>query len=170
MLKSAPFSSVVSVCVCCHAPESLSSALGPVALGLLQTLAGRFSLLCHLTGQHAASLTNNLRRGRDVKGLVVLDHASIFLDAYHEYVFLIMNPNVYILFKTTDWALHICLFINAKVLQCRGQLPGDGRIPDPDQTFTVSTINTIPCTGCHFLNYSLDNVLWLMIRKKWLFL
>ncbi|XP_059183819.1 alsin isoform X2 [Centropristis striata] len=65
--------------------ESLSAVLGPVALGLLQTLAGRFSLLCHLTGQHAASLTANLRRVREVKSLLVLDHASIFLDSYHEY-------------------------------------------------------------------------------------
>lgn len=57
-----------------------------MALGLLQTLAGRFSLLCHLTGQHAASLTANLRRGRDVKSLLVLDNAGIFLDSYREYV------------------------------------------------------------------------------------
>ncbi|KAI4831556.1 hypothetical protein KUCAC02_001093 [Chaenocephalus aceratus] len=65
--------------------ESLSSALGPVVLGLLQTVAGRFSLLCHLTGQHAASLTGNLRRVRDVKSLLVLEHADIFLDSYSEY-------------------------------------------------------------------------------------
>ncbi|XP_039997761.1 alsin [Xiphias gladius] len=65
--------------------ESLSSALGQVTLGLLQTLAGRFSLLCHLTGQHAASLTANLRRGRDVKSLLILDHTGIFLDSYNEY-------------------------------------------------------------------------------------
>ncbi|XP_074520358.1 alsin isoform X2 [Halichoeres trimaculatus] len=65
--------------------ESLSTALGPVTLGLLQTLAGRFSLLCHLTGQHAASLTANLRRGRDVKSLLILDHVDIFLDSYNEY-------------------------------------------------------------------------------------
>uniref|UniRef100_A0A4W6DLD4 Alsin Rho guanine nucleotide exchange factor ALS2 n=1 Tax=Lates calcarifer TaxID=8187 RepID=A0A4W6DLD4_LATCA len=63
----------------------LDSALGQVTLGLLQTLAGRFSLLCHLTGQHAASLTANLRRGRDVKSLLILDHAGIFLDSYNEY-------------------------------------------------------------------------------------
>uniref|UniRef100_A0A668AD38 Alsin Rho guanine nucleotide exchange factor ALS2 n=1 Tax=Myripristis murdjan TaxID=586833 RepID=A0A668AD38_9TELE len=63
----------------------LDSALGPVSLGLLQALASRFSLLCHLTGQHSASLTANLRRGRDVKGLLILDHAAIFLDAYNEY-------------------------------------------------------------------------------------
>ncbi|XP_026157539.1 alsin isoform X2 [Mastacembelus armatus] len=65
--------------------ESLSSALGKVTLGLLQMLAGRFSLLCHLTGQHAASLTANLRRGRDVKSLLILDHTGIFLDSYHDY-------------------------------------------------------------------------------------
>ncbi|XP_034467527.1 alsin isoform X3 [Hippoglossus hippoglossus] len=65
--------------------ESLSSALGQVTFGLLQILAGQFSLLCHVTGQHAASLTANLRRGRDVKSLLILDHASIFLDSYNEY-------------------------------------------------------------------------------------
>ncbi|CAB1432963.1 unnamed protein product [Pleuronectes platessa] len=65
--------------------ESLSSALGQVTFGLLQVLAGQFSLLCHVTGQHAASLTANLRRGRDVKSLLILDHASIFLDSYNEY-------------------------------------------------------------------------------------
>uniref|UniRef100_A0A3B4X9Y3 Alsin Rho guanine nucleotide exchange factor ALS2 n=1 Tax=Seriola lalandi dorsalis TaxID=1841481 RepID=A0A3B4X9Y3_SERLL len=63
----------------------LDSALGQVTLGLLQTLAGRFSLLCHLTGQHATSLTANLRRGRDVKSLLILDHTSIFLDSYNEF-------------------------------------------------------------------------------------
>uniref|UniRef100_A0A665SZI5 VPS9 domain-containing protein n=1 Tax=Echeneis naucrates TaxID=173247 RepID=A0A665SZI5_ECHNA len=63
----------------------LDSALGQVNLGLLQTLAGRFSLLCHLTGQHATSLTTNLRRGRDVKSLLILDHTSIFLDSYNDY-------------------------------------------------------------------------------------
>uniref|UniRef100_A0A3Q1G4H7 Alsin Rho guanine nucleotide exchange factor ALS2 b n=1 Tax=Acanthochromis polyacanthus TaxID=80966 RepID=A0A3Q1G4H7_9TELE len=60
--------------------------LGNVVLGVLQTLAGRFSILCHLTGQHAASLTANLRRGREVKNLLILDHAGIFLEAYREYV------------------------------------------------------------------------------------
>ncbi|XP_053170323.1 alsin isoform X1 [Scomber japonicus] len=74
--------------------ESLSSVLGPVLLGLLQTLAGRFSLLCHLTGQHAASLTSNLRRGRDVKSLLILDHADIFLDSYNEYCTILGNFQV----------------------------------------------------------------------------
>ncbi|KAL7369975.1 hypothetical protein ABVT39_015002 [Epinephelus coioides] len=74
--------------------ESLSSALGQVNLGLLQSLAGRFSFLCHLTGQHAASLTANLRRVRDVKSLLVLDHASIFLDLYKEYCSTVGNFHV----------------------------------------------------------------------------
>ncbi|XP_035533592.1 alsin isoform X2 [Morone saxatilis] len=74
--------------------DSLSSALSQVALGLLQTLAGRFSLLCHLTGQHAASLTANLRRGRDVKSLLILDYADIFLDSYHEYCSTVGNFQV----------------------------------------------------------------------------
>ncbi|XP_069377256.1 alsin isoform X5 [Paralichthys olivaceus] len=65
--------------------ESLSSTLGQVTFGFLQILAGQFSLLCHMTGQHAASLTANLRRGRDVKSLLILDHAGIFLDSYNEY-------------------------------------------------------------------------------------
>ncbi|KAM7365714.1 hypothetical protein PAMP_016627 [Pampus punctatissimus] len=74
--------------------ESLSSALGQVALGLLQTLVGQFSLLRHLTGQHAASLTSNLRRGRDVKSLLILDHADIFLESYHEYCSILGNFQV----------------------------------------------------------------------------
>ncbi|XP_024866882.1 alsin isoform X2 [Kryptolebias marmoratus] len=65
--------------------ESLSSVLGQVTFELLQTLTGRFGLLCHLTGQHAVSLTANIRRGRDVKSLLILEHANIFLDSYNEY-------------------------------------------------------------------------------------
>ncbi|XP_029300670.1 alsin isoform X2 [Cottoperca gobio] len=74
--------------------ESLSSTLGPVAVGLLQILAGRFSLLCHLTGQHAASLTANLRRVRDIKSLLVLEHTGIFLDSYYEYCCAVGNFQV----------------------------------------------------------------------------
>ncbi|XP_054479703.1 alsin isoform X2 [Anoplopoma fimbria] len=74
--------------------ESLSSALGQVSTALLHTLVGRFSLLCHLTGQHAASLTANLRRVRDVNSLLVLDHASIFLDCYNEYCSAVGNFQV----------------------------------------------------------------------------
>ncbi|KAK5847987.1 hypothetical protein PBY51_017073 [Eleginops maclovinus] len=74
--------------------ESLSAALGPVALGLLQTVTGKFSLLCHLTGQHAASLTGHLRRVRDVKSLLVLEHADLFLDSYSEYCSAVGNLQV----------------------------------------------------------------------------
>uniref|UniRef100_A0A6Q2YD50 VPS9 domain-containing protein n=1 Tax=Esox lucius TaxID=8010 RepID=A0A6Q2YD50_ESOLU len=59
--------------------------LGPVSTVLLQHLARCFSRLGHLTGQHSASLTANLRRGREVKSLVMLEHASLFLDTYNEY-------------------------------------------------------------------------------------
>ncbi|XP_034145403.1 alsin isoform X3 [Esox lucius] len=65
--------------------ETLSAALGPVSTVLLQHLARCFSRLGHLTGQHSASLTANLRRGREVKSLVMLEHASLFLDTYNEY-------------------------------------------------------------------------------------
>ena len=65
-------------------PDSLSSSLGPVLLGLLQALAGGFSLLCTLTGQHAAGLSAGLRRGRGLRALLLLDHAHLFLDAYSE--------------------------------------------------------------------------------------
>ncbi|XP_045063859.1 alsin isoform X1 [Coregonus clupeaformis] len=65
--------------------ESLSTALGPSSTVLLQSLARCYSRLCHLTGQHSASLTANLRRRREVKSLVMLEHASIFLDTYNEY-------------------------------------------------------------------------------------
>ncbi|XP_066518797.1 alsin isoform X2 [Hoplias malabaricus] len=65
--------------------ESLSSALGPSCTGLLQNLIGRFGCLSQLTGQNSASLTSFLRRSRDVRGLVVLDNAHLFLDTYSEY-------------------------------------------------------------------------------------
>uniref|UniRef100_A0A3B4GTN4 Alsin Rho guanine nucleotide exchange factor ALS2 n=1 Tax=Pundamilia nyererei TaxID=303518 RepID=A0A3B4GTN4_9CICH len=65
----------------------LDSALGQVIFGLLQTLANLFGRLCHLTGQHATSLTASLRRCREVKSLLILEHTSIFLDCYNEYVY-----------------------------------------------------------------------------------
>ncbi|XP_054603565.2 alsin isoform X2 [Nothobranchius furzeri] len=74
--------------------ESLSSTLGQGTLELLQTLAGRFSVLCHLTGQHAVSLTSNLRRGRDVSGLLMLDHVGIFLSSYSDYCSAVGNFHV----------------------------------------------------------------------------
>ncbi|KAJ3584293.1 hypothetical protein NHX12_014789, partial [Muraenolepis orangiensis] len=65
--------------------ESLSSSLGPALLALLQTLVGGFSLLCQLAGQHSTSLTSSLRRGRDLKALLILDHTAVFLDSYRQY-------------------------------------------------------------------------------------
>lgn len=82
----------VNVCVCVcgvfsvYPSESLSTALGPASTVLLRSLARCYSRLCHLTGQHSASLTANLRRRREFKNLVMLEHASIFLDTYTEYV------------------------------------------------------------------------------------
>lgn len=67
---------------CLYSLEGLGLTLGQVTLGLFETLAGRFSLLCQLTGQHATSLTANLRRHRDLSSLLILDHAPLFLDSY----------------------------------------------------------------------------------------
>ncbi|XP_017557690.1 alsin isoform X3 [Pygocentrus nattereri] len=71
--------------------DSLSSNLGPACTGLLQNLVGRFGRLSQLTGQNSASLTSFLRRSRDVRGLVVLDNAHLFLDTYSEYCTAIGN-------------------------------------------------------------------------------
>uniref|UniRef100_A0A8C7LDY8 Alsin Rho guanine nucleotide exchange factor ALS2 n=1 Tax=Oncorhynchus kisutch TaxID=8019 RepID=A0A8C7LDY8_ONCKI len=63
----------------------LDLALGPASTVLLRSLVRCYSRLCHLTGQHSASLSTNLRRRREFKSLVMLEHASIFLDTYNEY-------------------------------------------------------------------------------------
>uniref|UniRef100_A0A8C1EJL1 Alsin Rho guanine nucleotide exchange factor ALS2 n=1 Tax=Cyprinus carpio carpio TaxID=630221 RepID=A0A8C1EJL1_CYPCA len=65
--------------------DSLSSTLGQSSAGLLQNLIGRFGRLSQLTGQNSASLTSFLRRSRDIRGLVILDDAHLFLDTYSEY-------------------------------------------------------------------------------------
>ncbi|XP_016304660.1 alsin isoform X3 [Sinocyclocheilus anshuiensis] len=65
--------------------DSLSSALGQSSAGLLQNLIGRLGRLSQLTGQNSASLTSFLRRSRDIRGLVILDDAHLFLDTYSEY-------------------------------------------------------------------------------------
>ncbi|KAL0190511.1 hypothetical protein M9458_013209, partial [Cirrhinus mrigala] len=49
---------------------------------LLQNLIGRLGRLSQLTGQNSASLTSFLRRSRDIRGLVILDDAHLFLDTY----------------------------------------------------------------------------------------
>ncbi|RXN33518.1 alsin-like isoform X1 [Labeo rohita] len=65
--------------------DSLSSALGQSSAGLLQNLIGRLGRLSQLTGQNSASLTSFLRRSREIRGLVILDDAHLFLDTYSEY-------------------------------------------------------------------------------------
>ncbi|XP_051753077.1 alsin isoform X1 [Ctenopharyngodon idella] len=65
--------------------DSLSSTLGQSTAGLLQNLIGRLSRLSQLTGQNSASLTSFLRRSRDIRGLVILDDAHLFLDTHSEY-------------------------------------------------------------------------------------
>ncbi|XP_066543467.1 alsin isoform X2 [Amia ocellicauda] len=65
--------------------ETLCTALGTACSLLLQTMASCFSKLCYLTGQHSASLNTFIRRSKEVKGLVMLEHAGIFLDTYKEY-------------------------------------------------------------------------------------
>ncbi|XP_069471605.1 alsin isoform X2 [Ambystoma mexicanum] len=62
--------------------------LGSVpAVQLLQNMASKFSKLCYLIGQHAASLTNFLHGSKEAKRLVVLEHSSLFQDSYTEYSF-----------------------------------------------------------------------------------
>ncbi|XP_020797444.2 alsin isoform X2 [Boleophthalmus pectinirostris] len=75
-------------------PETVSSALGQEAFALLQSLAGRFSVLCHLSGQHAASLSSNLRQRQDVSALLFPDHTELFVDCYHEYCSILCNFQV----------------------------------------------------------------------------
>lgn len=110
-----------------------------MTLGLLQALAGRFSLLCHLTGQHATSLTANLRRGRDVKSLLILDHNSIFLDSYNECASAsTINSKSIIINHRSRLCNDMSLFLFLKILQLFGQLPGDGGVPGVDQALAVS--------------------------------
>ncbi|XP_005373242.1 PREDICTED: alsin isoform X2 [Chinchilla lanigera] len=66
--------------------------LGTVtAVQLLQEVASRFSKLCYLTGQHGASLSSFLQGIKEVRNLVILKHASLFLDSYTEYCTSITN-------------------------------------------------------------------------------
>ncbi|XP_059416787.1 alsin-like isoform X1 [Carassius carassius] len=65
--------------------DSLSSALGQSSAERLQNLIRRLGRLSQLTGQTSASLTSFLRRSRDIRGLVILDDAHLFLDTYSEY-------------------------------------------------------------------------------------
>lgn len=66
--------------------------LGTVtAAQLLQEVASRLSKLCYLTGQHGASLSSFLQGTKDAGNLVILKHASLFLDSYTEYCTSITN-------------------------------------------------------------------------------
>ncbi len=142
---------------CCLSPESLSLILGPVALGLLQTLAGRFSLLCHLTGQHAASLTANLRRGRDVKGLVVLDHAGIFLDSYNECVFPVMKLSIWTFSLKQQTELYTLLLSGTAALWATSRWWEVSRPwPNPHCEHTQTHQS---CMCYHFINI-FDKMLW----------
>uniref|UniRef100_A0A8C7AYF3 Alsin n=1 Tax=Neovison vison TaxID=452646 RepID=A0A8C7AYF3_NEOVI len=58
---------------------------------LLQEVASRFSKLCYLIGQHGASLSNFLHGIKEARSLVILKHASLFLDSYTEYCTSITN-------------------------------------------------------------------------------
>uniref|UniRef100_A0A2K6THC4 Alsin Rho guanine nucleotide exchange factor ALS2 n=1 Tax=Saimiri boliviensis boliviensis TaxID=39432 RepID=A0A2K6THC4_SAIBB len=53
---------------------------------LLQEVASRFSKLCYLIGQHGASLSSFLHGIKEARSLVILKHASLFLDSYTEQV------------------------------------------------------------------------------------
>uniref|UniRef100_A0A8C5P1U9 Alsin Rho guanine nucleotide exchange factor n=1 Tax=Jaculus jaculus TaxID=51337 RepID=A0A8C5P1U9_JACJA len=66
--------------------------LGSVStVQLLQEVASRFSKLCYLIGQHGASLSSFLQGLKEARSLVILKHASLFLDSYTEYCTSITN-------------------------------------------------------------------------------
>ncbi|XP_047011887.1 alsin isoform X3 [Ictalurus punctatus] len=67
------------------ARDSVSSCLGRTSMQLFKTMAGKYSHLCRLIGQHATSLTNFLQHGRNVKTLAILKNTDLFLDTYKKY-------------------------------------------------------------------------------------
>lgn len=74
--------------LCCHhhhhfVTENLGTAS---TVQLLQEVASRFSKLCYLIGQHGASLSSFLQGVKEARSLVILKHASLFLDSYTEQV------------------------------------------------------------------------------------
>uniref|UniRef100_H0X3E6 Alsin n=1 Tax=Otolemur garnettii TaxID=30611 RepID=H0X3E6_OTOGA len=68
--------------------ENLGTA---TTVQLLQEVASRFSKLCYLIGQHGASLSSFLHGIKESRSLVILKHASLFLDSYTEYCTSITN-------------------------------------------------------------------------------
>ncbi|XP_027020317.2 alsin isoform X1 [Tachysurus fulvidraco] len=67
------------------ARDSVSSCLSRTSMLLFQTMAGKYSRLCHLIGKHATSLTNFLQQKPDVKTLAILKNADLFLDTYKKH-------------------------------------------------------------------------------------
>lgn len=61
---------------------------------LLQEVASRFSKLCYLIGQHGASLSTFLQGIKEARSLVILKHASLFLDSYTEQVSSTMSYSI----------------------------------------------------------------------------
>uniref|UniRef100_A0A8C1JWX7 Alsin Rho guanine nucleotide exchange factor ALS2 a n=1 Tax=Cyprinus carpio TaxID=7962 RepID=A0A8C1JWX7_CYPCA len=71
----------------CTLSKVKSEILSPLLSSMLlfQEMAGSFSKICHLTGQHSVSLTNFLQRGKVIKTLVLIKSTDIFMDTYKEY-------------------------------------------------------------------------------------
>ncbi|XP_062861557.1 alsin isoform X3 [Trichomycterus rosablanca] len=67
------------------ARDNVSAYLGKTSTLLFQSMVGHYSRLCHLSGQHATSLTNFLQNSRDVKSLSMLKNAALFIDTYKDY-------------------------------------------------------------------------------------
>lgn len=65
---------------------SLENLGAATTVQLLQEVASRFSKLCYLIGQHGASLSSFLQGLKEARNLVILKHASLFLDSYTEQV------------------------------------------------------------------------------------
>ncbi|XP_051705243.2 alsin isoform X3 [Oryctolagus cuniculus] len=70
---------------------SLENLGAATTVQLLQEVASRFSKLCYLIGQHGASLSSFLQGLKEARNLVILKHASLFLDSYTEYCTSITN-------------------------------------------------------------------------------
>ncbi|KAK3543549.1 hypothetical protein QTP70_023880, partial [Hemibagrus guttatus] len=64
---------------------SVSSCLGRTSMLLFQSMAGKYSRLCHLIGKHATSFTIFLQQKRDVKTLAIVKIADLFIDTYKKY-------------------------------------------------------------------------------------
>ncbi|XP_043097175.1 alsin isoform X2 [Puntigrus tetrazona] len=106
--------------------DSLSAGLGQSSAGLLQNLIGRLGRLSQLTGQNSASLTSFLRRSRDVRGLVILDDAHLFLDTYSEYCSAVGDLLVMGGFQVLVKPCHDVFGKGAEVVQKLSECPEEG--------------------------------------------